>query len=426
MRIVYLNPCGQMGGAETSLEVLLGSVRAAEPEWELWLVLGEDGPLAGKARQLGVNVLIAPFPRELACLGDAGESSLNTFWSLAKGAAATVLYVRRMAAILRTAKPDVIHTNGFKMHLLGIWTRPLGIPVVWHIHDYVRRRPLMCRLLRWFSRYSSAAIVNSNSVGADLNSVVPNLRTVPIYNAVDLHRFASTGTRTDLDAVCGLPPATQGTLRVGLVATFARWKGHKVFLQALARLSRAVPVRGYIIGGPIYQTNGSQWSALELQQEAGRLGLDGRLGFTGFLDDTAAAMRSLDIVVHASTEPEPFGMVIVEAMACERAVIASQEGGAAELFVDGENALGHPPGDSEALAERILRLTGDKELRSRLGKAGRATALRLYESTRLARELLAVYRQVSSREAVIGSVQREPEPALPSSHPGVAGRQASL
>jgi len=113
------------------------------------------------------------------------------------------------------------------------------------------------------------------------------------------------------------------------------------------------------------------------------------------LDDTAGAMRALDVVVHASTEPEPFGMVIIEAMASGRPVIASEAGGARELFSDGENALAHSPGDSDSLATQILRLAADEDLRTRLGRAGRATAVGLYDRNRLAIEMLTTYRQVT-------------------------------
>ena len=67
-------------------------------------------------------------------------------------------------------------------------------------------------------------------------------------------------------------------------------------------------------------------------------------------------MRALDVVVHASVEPEPFGRVVAEAMACGRAVVASDAGGVREIAKDGENALLHPCGDAAALAERIERL----------------------------------------------------------------------
>ncbi len=393
MTIVYLNPSGRLGGAETSLRELLASVRAAEPGWELWLVLGEDGPLAGIARDLGAKVLVKPFPPALARLGDRGRWSALV--GLLKAARASGSYARALAHWLAKIQPDIIHTNGLKMHLLGAWARPGRSPLIWHVHDYVSPRRLMRRLLWPFRKRCSAAIVNSKSVAKDLAAVLPGLRIVPIYNAIDLQCFSPAGDRLDLDAKAGLAPAAAGTVRVGLIATFARWKGHKVFLEALARLSADVPVRGYIIGGPIYQTDGSQWSALELRQEADRLGLAGKVGFTGFLEDTSAAMRSLDVVVHASTQPEPFGMVIIEGMACGRAVVASQAGGAAELFDDGENALAHPPGDAAALARQIERLSRDQGLRNKLGKRGRTTAELHYHGQRLAAELLDLYREVA-------------------------------
>lgn len=390
MRIAYLNPSGRLGGAETSLRELLASVRAAEPGWELWLLLGEEGPLVSIARDLGVKVVVKPLPPRLARLGDAGRRTALA--GLAGAAAATARYARALSGWLAEIQPDIIHTNGLKMHLLGACSRPRRTPLIWHIHDYVGLRPMMRRLLRPFRKSCTAAIVNSKSVASDLEQALPGLRIVPIYNAIDLQRFSPQGNRLDLDTQAGLVPAQPGTVRVGLIGTFARWKGHRVFLEALSRLPDDLPVRGYIIGGPIYQTDGSQWSIEELQREVERLGLAGKVGFTGFLEDSAAAIRSLDVLVHASTQPEPFGMVIIEGMACGKAVIASQGGGAAELFTDGLNALAHAPGDVDGLASQIKRLAGDRQLRAKLGEAGRATVEHHYHGRRLAKELLEVYR----------------------------------
>ncbi len=392
MKVVYLNPSGRLGGAETSLRELLASVRAAEPSWELWLALGEDGPLAGIARDLGVRVLVIPFPSALARLGDSGRGP--AWLGLLRSAGATGVYTRGLARWLQSVQPDIIHTNGLKMHLLGAWARPRRSSLIWHIHDYVSQRRLMRRLLYPFRKSCNAAIVNSHSVAQDLDRVLPGLHITPIYNAVDLQRFSPQGHHLDLDVKAALPPAEPGTVRVGLIATFARWKGHKVFLEALARLPAEPPVRGYIIGGPIYQTDGSQWSMTELREEAARLGLSGQVGFTGFLEDTPAAIRCLDMVVHASTQPEPFGMVIVEAMGCGKPVIASRSGGAAELISEGANALAHAPGDAGDLANRIERLAADATLRSRLGAAARLEAEHKYHGRGLAERLLAVYAAV--------------------------------
>ena len=141
---------------------------------------------------------------------------------------------------------------------------------------------------------------------------------------MDLERFSPRGPTLDLDAMAGVPPAPAGTIRVGLVATMARWKGHEVFLRALSMLPKDLPIRGYVIGGPIYSTAGSQRSVEELRALASGLGLNGNAAFTGFVKDSAAAIRALDVVVHASTDPEPFGLVVAEAMACGKPVVASR------------------------------------------------------------------------------------------------------
>ena len=130
-----------------------------------------------------------------------------------------------------------------------------------------------------------------------------------------------------------------------------------------------------------------------------RLGIGDRVGFTGFVAQPESALRALDVVVHASTSPEPFGLVIAEAMACERAVIVSVAGGAAEIVTVGVDALGHQPGDTEGLAARITELAIDPGLRSRLGRAARATAERCFDRARLAKELVPIYQSVMGHEA---------------------------
>jgi glycosyltransferase involved in cell wall biosynthesis len=159
------------------------------------------------------------------------------------------------------------------------------------------------------------------------------------------------------------------------------------------------PVRGYVIGGALYETDGSQRDLDELRRLADRLGLSGRVGFTGFVDDAAAAMRALDVVVHASTQPEPFGLVIAEAMACGRAVVISEAGGAAEIVTPGEDALVHAPGSVSALAERMGELARDPALRTALGARAAQSARRRFARARLADELMPIYRLLCAKTA---------------------------
>jgi glycosyltransferase involved in cell wall biosynthesis len=392
MRIVFLNPSGQIGGAERSLLDIIASIRAREPGWELALVATADGPLVGAAEGLGVKVTVLPFPASLAGLGDGGAGGGAAVTKLLAALPATARYAKRLRSVLREWAPDVIHSNGFKMHVLGLWTRPRGRPVVWHVHDFVRRRPVMSALLRAHAGRCAAVIANSRSVAADVTAVVG--KRVPVHavhNAVDLRVFSPEGPMLDLDGAAGWAPAAKGVIRVGLVATMGWWKGHETFLRAISLLPADLTVRAYVVGGAVFETTGSLRSFGELRTLAADLGVADRVGFTGYVSNPAAAMRALDVVVHASTEPEPFGLVIAEAMACGRAVIVSDAGGAAELFTSGVDALGHSSGDAAALAGQIEALVVDGALRRRLASAARATAERNFDRDRLASELIPIY-----------------------------------
>ncbi|HEV3257746.1 MAG TPA: glycosyltransferase family 4 protein [Gemmataceae bacterium] len=405
MNIVYLNPVGALGGGERSLLDVMASVRQADPLARLSLVACTDGPLLDHARRLGVRVLLLPMPEALVELGDSGwkgRPPLDTFITLARrGPAAawtTWCYARRLRRAIRGLQPDIVHSNGIKCHLLTRLAGTATAPVLWHIRDFLSTRPLMARALRWASARACAGIAISQAVGADARTVLRRLPVEPIYNAVDTEHFApGPGDGPQLDRLAGLESAGPDAIRIGLVATFARWKGHEVFLEAAARVwhgQPSTPIRFYIIGGPIYRTHGAQVSDAELRAKAAALGIAKQVGFIGFQENTADVYRALDIVVHASTQPEPFGRTIVEAMACARPVIVSQAGGAAELFTHGHDALGVPPGDATALASAILPLIRDRGARQRIAAHARRTAVERFSRERLGRQILSTYRRI--------------------------------
>lgn len=127
---------------------------------------------------------------------------------------------------------------------------------------------------------------------------------------------------------------------------------------------------------------------------AAAAGVAERVAFTGFVERTAPVLRALDIVVHASTQPEPFGLAIAEAMACGCAVVVSDAGGAAEIIEPGHDALTHPPGDAAALGGVLRRLVTDASLRDRLGVAARASAVAKFDADVFAGAFAAVYESI--------------------------------
>ena len=394
VKVVHLTTSGELGGAETSLIALLESVREAEPSWQATVVSPAAGRLAERLLAAGIPSRVVAFPRVVARLGESGGSGVL------RGSAAAVMsvvYAARLRSALRVEHADVVHAHGFKMHVLSALARPRGAAIIWHVHGYLSGRAWSERALRALASRASAIIANSASVAADVRRVLgPRAPVSTLHNAVDLGTFSPAGPRVDLDAAAGLPAPPTGTLRVGLVGTFGRWKGHHVFLDALSRLPAAPPVRGYIVGAPSYATTASQFTPEELRAAARDRGLAGRVGFTGFVEDVAGAMRSLDIIVHASTEPEPFGMVVAEGMACGRTVVVSRAGGAAELFEDGVDAIGHVPGDAGDLAQVIASLAADDQRRERVARAARRSAESRFDRRHLAEHLVPLYRRLAS------------------------------
>ena len=391
MRILFLSVSGGFGGAERVLFDSIAALRTRHPQWTLSVVCLAEGPLAGELAATGADVRVLPMPRGLAGVGESGGSTAATLARLAAGAWPLPSYTRRLRAHLSAWSPDIVHANGLKAHVLAAWASPRSARLVWHVHDYVSSRPVSSVLLRRHAHRAAVVVANSHDVAADIRIALgAHIRIEVVHNGVDTQRFQPIGDTIDLDAAAGLPAAPAGTRRVGLVATYARWKGHETFLRALAMLD-AARVRGFVVGGPVYETSGSQFTCEELQGVARGLGLGDRVGFVPFQRDVAPVYRALDVVVHASTKPEPFGLSVLEAMACGRPVIVSEAGGVRELVTADEQGLTHPPGDANALASQLASLLDDPARCERLGACGRRTAVALFDRVRAAGALADVY-----------------------------------
>jgi glycosyltransferase involved in cell wall biosynthesis len=401
MKVAYLNAAASLGGAERSLLHMLTSLRANAPETSLTLITAEDGPLLPRAQALGVRTLVVPMAPALIRIGEShlpAGGGWNTWLTLSRqiapGLPALAGYLMRLRSTLSEVQPDLIHSKSIKTHLLAGWARPGRAPVIWHAHDFFGQRPLSAQLLRHSRHGLVGAIGISEAVSDDLRALLPGIPVATVLNAIDVQEYERPEiVPADLDRLAGLPPAPAGTVRVGMIATYARWKGQDLLLRAMARLRARrpdLPVRVYIVGGPIYLTQ-AQWSREELQSLAAGLPRASEVGFIDFQAETAGVYKALDVVVHASTRPEPFGLMIVEAMASGKAVVVTQAGGAAELFTPDVDAIGFPLGDETALAAAIERLAADPALRCTLGENARQTARTRFDRARLGSQLLEAY-----------------------------------
>ncbi|MGH7177520.1 MAG: glycosyltransferase, partial [Tepidisphaeraceae bacterium] len=302
MNILFVNPTAQLGGAErVLLDVMTTMKPALPPGSRVKLLLLADGPLVRRARELGFDVAVESMPQSLARLGESGlgqtgatRMAIRTCRSL-PGLSGFVGRVRRQ---VRRFCPDVIHSNGLKTHLLTRLMPRGDALVVWHVHDLLGERPLISRALRYFSGHVSAAVAISQAVADDLRRVLPRKQVHTILNGIDLEQFSpSPEDPALLDRLAGMPEAQPDVVRVGLVATYARWKGQDLFLDACARVLTRTDrrtLRFFIIGGAIYATLGSQFSEAALRERAIALGIESNVGFIGFQADPTPVYRALD------------------------------------------------------------------------------------------------------------------------------------
>lgn len=404
-RVVYLAASGQVGGAERCLLSLLAGLD--RERFEPSVVVGSSGPLlemlAGQAT--GSQLLAMPAPlrqlsRSTARRRPAGvRVSASPLWQ-------APAYALRLQRELTRMQPEVIHSNGMKMHYFSAMLPAPGAALIWHLHDFPPgpdhgRESWPSRLLRRLASRPALAVANSEAVAAAYAARYPELRPKlrVIWNGVDATAMQG-GDGQGFRARNGIGA---GALVFGMVAVFAPWKGQEVFLRA-ARLALdqapeelARRLCFVLAGDDIYDTRGHGGRRRELEQLSRELALEAAVRFTGYTTDIAGAYAALDVAVHASTRPEPFGRTLIEAMAAGVPVIAARGGGVPEILVHGIHGLLTPPGDAETLAQAMLTLALNARQRERLAAAGRERVERQFSQQAVGRQFESAYREAAAQ-----------------------------
>jgi glycosyltransferase involved in cell wall biosynthesis/GT2 family glycosyltransferase len=378
LSVVYVDHCALLSGGELALARLLPAIEGVDAH----VILGEHGPLEAMLRDAGATVEVLALDTGVATTHrhEVTASSLGVRRVVATGRDTWVLARR-----LRQLKPDLVHTNSLKAALYGgVAGRLAGVPVVWHIRDRIAADYLPAgarKVVRALAHVlPTVVIANSEATRATLGRAV-RAGVVPspvLYDSVAVL----------VDSLDDRPRPFE----VAMVGRLAPWKGQDVFLDAFAQAFGGGSERALVVGSAMF---GDDEYAATLPGLAAELGLADRVEFTGFVHDVASVLGRVDVLVHASVIPEPFGQVVIEGMAAGLTVIASNEGGPAEVIRDGVDGLLYPAGDAHALAAVLRRVAGDEELRARLGSAARVRAAD-FSPQHVGAQVRAIYDQALS------------------------------
>jgi glycosyltransferase involved in cell wall biosynthesis len=312
--------------------------------------------------------------------------------------------VRAIRDEVERLKIDLIHTHGYKPDIYGLLaSRGSGVKRLSTCHLWTHNT-IAVRFYEvldsFFLRGFDAVVGVSEAIADSLRrSGIPRSKIRVIDNGIDVARFVQA--RPTLAEQINKGQA----LAVGTVGRLVPQKGLEYYLQAAREVLQVLPNVTFIIVG-----DGPDREKLE--NMAGALGIQRNVIFAGQCSDMPGAYASMDVFVLASVD-EGMPMVLLEALASKRAVVATQVGAVPRLIIPEQTGLLVAPRDVQALKQAMLALLNDPALRSRLGNAGEALVKRSYSRDLMAENYLHLYRQIVSPGSVLAEQveKRSPEMA---------------
>jgi glycosyltransferase involved in cell wall biosynthesis len=362
-RILYIeaNTDGTIGGSYYSLLYL---IQGLDKEiYEPIVLFCVDNILVPEYQKAAKEVYINNYNPSVSIK----EYSIYYYFKLVPRFIRDVLIKQKLLRkIINEINPDLIHlNNGYDTNhewvLAGIINR---IKVV--AHDRGSRPPFSMQT-RIFVRLLEAIISVSDDYLNNLNNgnLTPK-RKYRVYNGLDSASVRSLdieSTKSELRRSLGIQ---DNETLIGIVGNIFKWKGQHIFAMAVMNLiNKSMPVKGIIVGGT---PKGSEEDEKYLRELIGVNGMSDKIYLTGFRKDVPKILNAIDIFVHASIEPEPFGRVILEAMAFEKPIIATDIGGPREIIENGKSGILIPPNDVQSMSEAIEGLLLDQEKAKMLGK----------------------------------------------------------
>ena len=402
-RILYIEPASTPGGSVVSLYYLVRGMDRSR--YQPVVLLSPDNPWVGRFRALGVEVLaqnVYQRPGDTVAIKRAKQTLVSR--GLQRGRWGQRLYhfagfcwrtlrqtwpqSRAIARLVRQERIDLVHTNWRigcdRPGIIG--ARLAGVPCVAHMRAFEQLNGFD----RALTRSVAAFICISRALEENLRAQGAHMReSVVVYNGLDPADLVAAADAAQVKGEFGFDPEAPVAAVVGRLD---RWKGQDYFIEAMSQVVRDVPeVRALIVGDPEpYCLDYFE----ELKSLVESFGLSGRVVFAGHRSDVPRLMRAFTVLVHSSSEPEPFGRVIIEGMAVGLPVVATRAGAVPEIIEDGVSGILVSPRDPNAMAEAVISLLRDPQRVSNMGKAARRRVEELFTVRQYVAGVEQVYQQV--------------------------------
>jgi len=386
VKVLYVNHTSHMSGGEQSLLSTLSSLPAeVEPA-----VACPEGPLARAARELGVPVSSVP--------GTAGSLRLHP-WHTPRAMVELAVEGWAVRRLVRASEVDLVHANSIRAGIaVCLALGDAAPPVLVHVRDCLPRSLATRVALAPVGRRATLVLANSGYTERCFLASVSGCATSVLHSPVDVGRFdpASLG-REEARARLGVPGSAP---LLAVVAQVTPWKGQADAIRIAAGLKDRFPdLRLLLVGSAKFVSQATRYDNLaytwELERLIASLGLGDQVAFLGERQDVPEILRAVDVLLAPSWE-EPFGRMVVEAMAMEVAVAAADEGGPVETVRDGVDGLLLAPRSPEAWVEPVASLLESPGRRQAMGRNGRVRVKDRFSTAVHAGKLVALYRDLAA------------------------------
>jgi len=380
--ILYIHQSAELYGSDKTLLYLVAEIK--DKGFHPIVVLPFKGPLYTELEKAGIEIIIAPvlkISRKMFAIGNLLSMPLQIFNAFK--------IIRKQ---LKGRKIDLVHSNTLAVLIGALYAKRFRIKHLWHVHEIVEHPKFISDLYPKLVDYFAHTVVFNSQATCDfMVNKKPAMisKSKVVLNGFDRTEAVSTETEI-IQLRKDSFNATSDEIVIVLVGRISRWKGQQLLLSAFSDIAQTgLPVKLVFVGSA--PPNQEVFKNM-LVEKIKAYGLEDKVTILPFRNDIWKIWDSIDIAAVPSTEPEPFGLVAIEAMLASKPVVGANHGGLTEIIIEGETGFLVAPNDQEKLAQALLELIKNKTLRTAMGTKGNQRALAVFSLKRYVADFVVLYR----------------------------------
>ena len=377
--ILFIHQSAELYGSDKTLLILLTHINRTL--YNPVVVLPCEGLLTEKLKEIKVEYVVAPV---LKLYRDIFKPK-----NVCRFVKEAFICLNRLNKLEKKYHFDIVYSNTLAVLSGGLFAKLKGIKHIWHVHEIIVHPTSVANLYpKLLFRFSDVVVCNSKATLINLTDRLPDLaqKSVVVYNGVAHHPKAiNNAVKSDYGF-------KEEDVVLTLLGRISKFKGHKWLLSTYqSHLMKYPNLKLLFVGSPV---PGQEAYLDEITAYIRQHGFEDRVTFISFTQEVSAIWQVTDIAIMPSYEPEPFGLVAIEAMLAKKPVIGANHGGLMEIIVDQKTGYLIEPNNNEKLAAAICSLTEDKAKRILMGEKGYERVIQNFSIQKYTSELEAIFNRL--------------------------------